>query len=145
MPNYFLAKTDPDTFSIDDFVREKVTTWDGVHSYQAINCIKEWQIGDLVYIYHSLGEASIVGLATVITEPKKDENDARGISWIANLELIETYPKETRINLKTIKETGLFADFALARQSRLSVMRCPVPFVDWLQPKLTKISFVTSI
>ena len=133
MPNYFLAKTDPETFSIDDFDREKITHWDGVHNYQAIAVIKSWQIGDLVYIYHSMGKAHIVGLAKVITEPVKDINDKRNISWVADLELLEVYPKEKQIGLKQIKESHLFDDWKLVTQSRLSVMAVPQNFVDWFE------------
>jgi predicted RNA-binding protein with PUA-like domain len=133
MPKYFLAKTDPETFSIDDFAKEKMTTWDGVHNYQAIAFIKQWQIGDLVYIYHSMGKAHIVGLAKVVTEPVKDLNDKRNISWVADLELIEVYPPEKQIGLKQIKASGLFDDWFLVKQSRLSVMNVPTEFVDWFE------------
>jgi predicted RNA-binding protein with PUA-like domain len=135
MPKYYLAKTDPDTFSIDDFVQEKITTWDGVHNYQAISFIKRWQIGDLVLIYHSMGKAKLVGLAKVVTESIKDENDKRGISWKADLELLEVFPEEKQITLKEIKNTNLFNDFALVRQSRLSVMECTKFFIAWLKTK----------
>jgi predicted RNA-binding protein with PUA-like domain len=132
-PNYFLAKTDPETFSIEDFAREKITHWDGVHNYQAINFIKQWQIGDLVYIYHSMGKAHIVGFAKVVTDPIKDINDKRNISWVADLELIKIYPESKQIGLKQIKESGLFNDWFLVKQSRLSVMDAPQEFVDWFE------------
>ena len=133
MPNYFLAKTDPETFSIEDFAAEKITCWDGVHNYQAIAVIKIWQIGDLVYIYHSMGKAHIVGIAKVVTEPIKDVNDKRNISWIADLELIEVYTKDKQIGLKQIKESHLFDDWKLVTQSRLSVMAVPQSFVEWFE------------
>jgi predicted RNA-binding protein with PUA-like domain len=135
MSRYFLAKTDPDSFSIEDFAREKVTRWDGVHNYAAINCIKQWKVGDFVIIYHSISNSRLVGLAKVATEPVKDDNDERGISWVADLELIESFPVEKQITLKTIKSTNLFNDFALVRQSRLSVMECTKFFVAWLKTK----------
>ena len=135
MPNYFLAKTDPETFSIEDFAREKITRWDGVHNHQAIAVIKSWQIGDLVYIYHSMGKAHIVGIAKVITEPIKDDNDLRNISWVADLELLQVYPTEKQIGLKQIKESHLFDDWKLVTQSRLSVMTVPQSFVDWFENK----------
>jgi predicted RNA-binding protein with PUA-like domain len=138
MPNYFLAKTDPETFSIEDFTREKITHWDGVHNYQAINFIKQWQIGDLVYIYHSMGKAHIVGIAKVVTEPVKDVNDTRNISWVADLELIEIYPEAKQIGLKQIKESHLFDEWKLVTNSRLSVMDVPQEFVDWFENYLPK-------
>jgi predicted RNA-binding protein with PUA-like domain len=133
MPNYYLAKTEPTTFSIDDLQLEGITKWDGVHSHQAINFIKNWKIGDKVFIYHSVGQASIVGLGEVVTEPEKDLDDERNISWFARVKFVHKYPAEKRISLKQIKESGLFGDFYLVRQSRLSVMSCPDDFVSWLE------------
>lgn len=125
----FLAKTDPETFSIDDFVKEGVTYWDGVHNYQAINVIKQWVVGDLVLIYHSMGKAKIVGIAKVLTPPQQNLNDTR-FSFASNLQLITVFKNE--ISLKRIKETKLFEDFSLVKQSRLSVMKCTDNFTNWL-------------
>ena len=135
MSKYYLAKTDPDTFSIDDFAREKITTWDGVHNFQALNFIKRWQIGDYVLIYHSMTNPRLVGLAKVVSESIKDENDVKGISWKADLELLEVYGPEKQITLKDVKDTNLFNDFSLVKQSRLSVMECSKFFVAWLKTK----------
>jgi predicted RNA-binding protein with PUA-like domain len=139
MPNYFLAKTDPETFSIEDFESEGITTWDGVHNHQAISFIKQWNIGDIVIIYHSMGKACLVGVSRVITEPIKDENDIRGISWKADLELVQTLGESLRITLKEIKNSDLFNDWFLVRQSRLSVMPIPIEFLDWIRIKGVKI------
>ncbi len=133
--NYFLAKTDPDTYSIADLQKEKITTWDGVHSYAAIAAIKQWQVGDQVLIYHSQGEARIVGLAEVLTLPHENKNDPRP-SWVADLKFLKEFPENKKISLKEIKESGLFADFALVRQSRLSTMKCPENFISWLAKKV---------
>ena len=132
MPDYFLAKTEPSSFSIDDLQHEGVTTWDGVHSHQAVGFIKQWKIGDKVFIYHSTGHACIVGLAEVVSEPEKDMQDERNISWFARLRFVYKYPEDRVIKLKQIKETHLFDDFYLVRQGRLSVMPCPDKFVNWL-------------
>jgi predicted RNA-binding protein with PUA-like domain len=133
--NYFLAKTDPETFSIFDFEKEGVTNWDGVRNYTAIRTIKSWKIGDKVLIYHSMGKAKIMGIATVITEPLLDPNDHRKISWCAKLELDKIFPEDEQITLKEIKDSGLFNDFELVRISRLSTMPCPKSFIDWLKKK----------
>lgn len=132
MPNYFLAKTDPDTYSIDDFKQEKVTVWDGVHNHQAIKVIREWRVGDLVFIYHSRGEARIVGLAKVVSEPRENLDDSR-YSWVADLAFIQEFPEEQKVTLKEIKASGQFEDFALVKQSRLSTMSCPPEFVEWFR------------
>lgn len=133
MPNYFLAKTDPKTYSIQDFVREKRTIWDGVHSHQAIYVIKDWKVGDFVYIYHSMAVPSLVGLAKVISEPFENKADLR-YSWASELELITEFTSKQKelLTLKSIKTTGKFNDFALIRQSRLSTMACPANFVHWV-------------
>jgi len=132
MPTYYLAKTDPETYSIEDFKKDKVTNWDGVHNYTALIHIKNWKIGDLVLIYHSQGQAKIMGLAKVISEPVKDENDPR-TSYYAKLEFIREFPPEKQITLKQIRESGLFDDFMLLRQGRLSTMPCPDNFIEWLK------------
>jgi predicted RNA-binding protein with PUA-like domain len=131
MPKYFLAKTDPETFSMDDFAREKVTTWSGVHSYAAIAFIKQWKIGDRVYIYQSMGKADIAGISTVVSQPIFDVNDERRISWVADLRLDEVYPESKRLTLKEIKASGIFDNWSLVKQSRLSVMPCPDEFVQF--------------
>lgn len=130
---YFLAKSEPSSYSIDDLKREGVTRWDGVRNYQAINVIKSWKTGDAVFIYHSVGEARIVGLAKVVSEPRPDEKDERGISWLADLEFVREYPEEQKVTLKEVKATEMFQDFALVRQSRLSTMECTPEFVKWLK------------
>jgi predicted RNA-binding protein with PUA-like domain len=130
--NIFLAKTEPSEFSITDLKNNKTTDWDGVHNYQALGFIRSWNIGDKIIIYHSVKESRIVGLAQVISEPKPDPNDTRGYSWLATIEFIREFPEEQRITLKQIKQTGLFTDFYLVRQSRLSVMPCPQEFINWL-------------
>jgi len=137
--NYFLAKTDPQTYSINDFIKEKETFWDGVHNFQAINVIKSWEIGDRVFIYHSQSKPSkIVGLAEVVTEPEPDPNDTRG-SWYAKLKLLWVYPENQQISLPKIKSAGIFSDFSLVKQSRLSTMSCPIEFVNWLQDQGLKV------
>ena len=133
--NYYLVKTDPDTYSISDFKKDKKTIWDGVLNYQAINAIKKWKIGDKLFIYHSQGEAKIVGIAEVCGVPFKDHNDERDISWAAEIKFIEELPTEKQVSLKDIKESGLFADFLLVRNPRLSVMECPKEFVEWVGVK----------
>src|SRR6266702_8949498 len=78
---YFLAKTDPKTYSIDDLERDKTTVWDGVRSAAALLAIRAMRHGDEVLIYHSKAEAAIVGLARIASEPRPDPNDSK--SWVA--------------------------------------------------------------
>lgn len=138
MPQVFLAKTEPSTFSIDDFEKEHITLWDGVHNYQAINVIKTWQVGDYVLIYHSVKERRIVGIGQVKEGPYQNLDDSR-FSWAAKLEFITKFTLEEHISLDTIKQSHLFDDFLLVKHSRLSVMPCPDNFVIWLQEQIPRI------
>lgn len=143
MPNIFLAKTEPSTFSIDDFEKEQITLWDGVHNYQAINVIKTWQVGDYVLIYHSVKEKCLVGVSQVIEEPYNNLADPR-FSWAAKLRLIYKFNQDERINLATIKQSNLFDNFLLVTNSRLSVMPCPDNFINWLQEQIPKLKDIFS-
>ncbi len=69
---YFLAKTDPETYSIDQLEKEKRTVWDGVNNPQAVRAIRDMKAGDKVFIYHSGGLSAVVGLAKVVTEGRDD-------------------------------------------------------------------------
>ena len=87
----------------------------------------------MVFIYHSQGENAIVGLVEVISLPEPDLKDERKISWYTKVRFVRKYDKPQRITLKQIKESGLFNDWFLVRQSRLSTMSAPDEFAQWLQ------------
>ena len=127
--SYFLAKTDPDTYSIDDLKRDGTTEWDGVRNPAAVNAIKSMKPGDQVIIYHSQGQSSVVGLAQVVSEPRPDKNDAK--SWVADFKYLKHAKKP--VSLKDIKESHKFDDWALVRMGRLSTMAAPAEFWKWLQ------------
>jgi predicted RNA-binding protein with PUA-like domain len=137
MMTWFLAKTDPDTYSIEDFIRDKRTVWDGVTNPMAAKTISTMSKGDIVFLYHSQGESAIVGLAKVDSAARLDPKNAK--SWVVDLEFMARLDPPT--SLKTIKESGLFEDFALVRNSRLSTMACPGKFVDWLRERYPKAKF----
>ena len=126
---YFLAKTDPDTYSLDDLKRDGKTEWDGVRNPAAVNAIKEMKPGDTVIIYHTGDEKAVVGLAKVVSEPRPDPNDDR--SWVADFEYSQRAKKP--VTLREIKESHNFDDWALVRMGRLSTMSAPGKFWDWLQ------------
>ncbi len=117
--NYFLVKSDPDTYSVSDFEKEKETIWDGVHNYAAIGFIKKMMPGDKVYVYESLTTKSIVALAEVVSEPFENKADPR-FSWAVKLKFVGRTKR--LVSLSEIKSNAELADFALVRQSRLSVM-----------------------
>lgn len=128
---YFLAKTDPETYSIDDLERDGTTEWDGVRNPAAVNAIKTMKPGDKVLIYHSQGQAAIVGLAEVVSEPRPDAENAK--SWVADFKFLKR--AKTQVTLREIKESHEFDDWLLVRQGRLSTMSAPAAFWKWLKPK----------
>ncbi len=126
---FFLAKSEPQVYSIDQFAGDRRTTWDGVRNPQAVRAIRAMQPGDWVLIYHSGGESAVVGLAQVRSIPRDDPRDPK--SAVIDLEFAGRI--DPPVTLKEIKATGLFADFALVRQSRLSTMAVPETFIAWLR------------
>lgn len=133
--SYFLAKTDPGTYTIEQFAAERRTNWDGVRNAQALQAVRAMKPGDRVFIYHSGGVSAVVGLAKVTGKPEPDPKDAK--SWMVAMEF--TAMIQPPVTLAEIKASGLFNDWALVRQSRLSTMAAPESFVDWMQAKYPKL------
>src|SRR5262245_44490325 len=131
---YFLAKTEPGVYSIDNLEHDKKTVWDGVTNPQAVNAIRDMKPGDRVFIYPSGGVSSIVGLATVRSDPRPDPKNPR--SAVVELEFHSKLDPPT--SLAEIKESGKFSDWALVRQGRLSTMAVPESAVKWLRARYTK-------
>ena len=131
---YFLAKTDPETYAIDQLEKEKRTVWDGVNNPQAVRAIREMKPGDKVFIYHSGGLSAIVGLAKVVSESRPDPKNPK--SAVAEFEYLGRI--EPPVTLAEIKQSKLFDDWALVRQGRLSTMAAPQHFVDWMKKRYPK-------
>jgi len=132
--NYFLAKTDPETYSIDDLERDGKTVWDGVRNPQALRAIREMRPGDRVFIYHSQGEAAIPGLAKVVSSPREDPKNPK--LAVVDFEFLKRL--DPPATLREIKESHLFDDWSLVRQSRLSTMAAPGAFVEWMRKRNPK-------
>mgnify|MGYP003350735136 CR=1 FL=1 len=132
--SYFLAKSEPTTYSIDDLERDRETLWDGVTNAQAVRAIKEMRPGDRVYIYHSGGVSAIVGEAEVTQAGRPDPKNPK--SAVANLRFLRKI--DPPVTLADVKQSKLFEDFALVRQSRLSTMAAPAAFVEWVSAQRGK-------
>jgi len=126
---YYLAKTDPDTYSIDDLEREKQTVWDGVTNSQAVRAILAMRTGDRVFIYHS--GSGVVGLAGVRSAGRPDPKNPK--SAVAEMAFLSRLDPPT--SLAEVKESGKFKDWALVRQGRLSTMAAPETFVEWMRAR----------
>ncbi len=133
---YYLAKTDPETYSIADLEREKRTVWDGVTNPQAVRAIRAMQPGDRVFIYHSGSNSGgsvtgIVGLAAVRSAGRPDPKNPK--SAVADLEFLMRL--DPPVSLAEVKQSGRFDDWALVRQGRLSTMPAPDKFVAWMRAR----------
>lgn len=129
--NYFLAKTEPGTYSIADLERDGTTVWDGVKNPLAVRAIKEMREGDRVFIYHSGAAPGIAGLALVTKAGAADPKDPS--SAVAGFKFLLFFEQPT--TLAEIKAAESFADWALVRQSRLSTMAVPGKFVAWMRKR----------
>lgn len=129
--SYFLAKTEPGTYSIDDLERDGKTAWDGVTNPQAVRAIRSMKPGDRVLIYHSGGVSAVVGVATVRSDPRDDPRNPK--SAVVDLEFAGRLKQP--VTLAEIKQSKKFDDWALVRQGRLSTMAVPDKFVVWLRER----------
>ena len=129
--SYFLAKTDPDTYSIDDLEREHKTAWDGVTNPQAVRTIREMRPGDRVFLYHSGSTPGVVGMAIVRSESRPDPKNPK--SAVVDLEFAGRL--DPPVTLAEIKQSKQFDDWALVRQGRLSTMAAPEKFVAWMRKR----------
>ena len=132
---YFLAKTDPETYSIDQLEKDRKTVWDGVNNPQAVRAIREMRSGDKVFIYHSGGLSAVVGLAKVVKEGRDDPKNPK--SAVVDLEFGGRLEPPT--SLSEIKQSKQFDDWALVRQGRLSTMPAPPKFVEWMRARYPKV------
>lgn len=135
MPKYWLMKTEPDTFSIDDLERVKVEPWTGVRSVFARFHMRAMSVGDEVLFYHSSCEPpGVAGLARVVRTKVVDETQfdpqspyfdpkatrEKPIWDCVEIEFVEKFPY--LVSLPHIKADPELANMVLLRISRLSVM-----------------------
>jgi predicted RNA-binding protein with PUA-like domain len=119
MKNYWVVKSEPESYSWQTFVSERKTNWTGVRNFQARNNLKAMKAGDLVFFYHSVSEKQIVGVAKVTKESSPDPTADEG-SWLA-VELAPVTALVKTVTLEQIKADPVFKDMPLVRASRLSV------------------------
>jgi predicted RNA-binding protein with PUA-like domain len=121
MPNHWLLKTEPSTYSWADLEREKTAVWDGVSNPVALRNLAAMSVGDDALIYHTGGEKAVVGLAR-ITRAAYPDPKAKDPKLLV-VELTPTRPLARAITLAEIKGDSLFRDSPLVRQGRLSVVQ----------------------
>ena len=130
---YWLMKSEPSVFSIDDLEKRPNQTepWNGVRNYQARNMMRdEMKLGDLVFFYHSnCKEVGIVGIMAIVKTAYSDNTDGENMNWVmVDVGFIRKLNRVIRLSeLKTKPE---LADFKLLQRSnRLSIF--PVTEIQW--------------
>ena len=124
---YWLLKSEPETWSWENQVKEGASMWDGVRNYQARNNLKEMKKNDLCFFYHSVTERSIVGIVKVVKEYYPDPTDKTERFVVVDVKATKKLKKP--VSLDQIKENNKLKDIALVKQSRLSVM--PLKKTEW--------------
>lgn len=127
---YWLVKSEPDAFSWDQQVANGVEPWTGVRNHMAKNNLKAMREGDLAFFYHSNIGKEIVGIVAVAREAYPDPTVEPGEKgdWVC-VDMRAVKPLRTPVTLAQLKAEPGFADLALIRQSRLSVM--PIAPAHW--------------
>lgn len=115
--NYWLVKTEPETYSWDDLAREKKTVWDGVRNFQARNNLKAMKKGDAVFIYHSGDDKAVIGTAKITNAAYPDPNDT---DWVV-VEICVDKKLKKAVTLSQIKAVKKLSNMVLVKSSRLSV------------------------
>ncbi len=119
---HWLVKSEPESYSFTQFLKDKTTAWTGVRNYTARINLRAMTKGDEVFVYHSVSDKQIVGLATVVKTSYPDptvEADEKG-EWVCvDLKAVKVFPRP--VSLAEIKAHKILKDMQLIRQSRLSV------------------------
>jgi predicted RNA-binding protein with PUA-like domain len=121
----WLVKEEPSNYNFAQFQADGRTVWSGVKNPVAQKHLRAMTPGDLVFYYHTGDEKQIVGTARVAAAPYRDPNDGR--FTVVELECDRALAMP--VTLKAVKADPRFADFALVRVPRLSVM--PVTDEQW--------------
>jgi predicted RNA-binding protein with PUA-like domain len=117
--NYWLVKSEPESYSWSDLLKDGRTSWTGVRNFQARNNLRAMKRGDTVLFYHSVSDKHVVGLAKVdqaaYPDPTADEGD-----WSC-VDLVPAKALKKPVSLEAIKADQVLKGMALVRNSRISV------------------------
>ena len=117
---YWLVKSDPDTYGWSELLRDGKTSWDGVRNFKARNFIRAMKPGDLALFYHSGDEKSVVGAAKIMSEAYPDKT-AEEDGWSA-VDVGPAWTLKSPVTLSAIKANPALVKTLLVREGRLSVM-----------------------
>jgi predicted RNA-binding protein with PUA-like domain len=137
MVEYWLCKSEPGDWSIDDHKAKKIEHWDGVRNYQANNNMKKMKVGDMAYFYHSISDKSVVGVMKCVKEHYPDFTDKTNRFGMVDFEYICHVKRP--VHLDEFKVNPILKETALVKQMRLSVM--PLTKQQWDEvDRLSKLS-----
>jgi predicted RNA-binding protein with PUA-like domain len=119
--NYFLLKSEPDVYSIDQLKSDRKTAWNGVRNYQARNVLKSCKKGDLILFYHSNIDKAVVGVGKILAEAYPEIAKKRPGEWV-QVDVGYVTKFSNPVTLETIKNTPALQSLPLLKQSRLSCM-----------------------
>jgi predicted RNA-binding protein with PUA-like domain len=122
---HWLMKSEPESFSWSDLVRDGGTEWDGVRNNAARLHLKAMKVGDEAFFYHSMSDKAVVGIMRITREAQPDPKDP---NWVS-VRVEPVRPLARPVTLAEIKAEPRLARMELIRQSRLSV--APVTEEEW--------------
>ncbi len=117
--NYWLIKSEPNTYSWDDLVKLGRDHWDGVRNYAARNNMREMKVGDLALFYHSVNDKCVVGIAKVVKEHYQDPTTEDDRWSVVDFEPERKLKRA--VTLDEIKKDDRLSEMVLVNNSRLSV------------------------
>lgn len=123
----WLFKEEPDHYSYADLARDKRATWSGVNNALARKHLRQVQVGDRVFFYHTGKEKAIVGEMRVVGGPAADADSDDPAAVVVEVAPSRKLPRP--VTLAEIKADATFSDWELVRMPRLSVM--PVTEAQW--------------
>lgn len=136
--NYWLFKSEPYKYSWDDMVAHGTDHWDGIRNYQARNNMRQMQVGDLGFFYHSNEGLAVVGIVEVarttypdhtFEEEEKFKKTGKNPWEMVDVKAIR--PLHHPVTLKAIKANLTLQEMALVKSQRLSVQ--PVTPAEWAE------------
>ncbi len=127
MPQYWILKTEPTSYSYDDLERDATTTWDGVRNALALKHLRTMKRGDEALIYHTGKEKALIGKARIVSNPYPDPGAGDLKLVVVDLEPAGRLPSP--VPLATIKAAKSLATLGLVRMGRLSVV--PATATQW--------------
>jgi len=122
---HWLMKSEPESYSWADLIRDGGTEWDGVRNNAARLHLRAMKKGDEAFFYHSMSDKAVVGIMRITREAQPDPKDANWVS--VRVEPVRALPRS--VTLAEIKAEPRLAKMELIRQSRLSV--APVRGEEW--------------